>query len=190
MRDASSEVESYHFEIANPFDRGALVGGFGYIEFEDKRRNRLVMMSKAQMDKRKPAKASGNFWGKWEDEMYLKTLARHVYSSKFIRRDPMKIDDAYQSMKLREARIAKLEAAAIVQANANGELLDTAPIAPVLTPSAAQSLPAGQNVSPVDTATGEVRQVPASDRSGQTVPAADTVSAAASAPGGADEPDF
>ena len=76
-------------------------------------------MSKAAMDKRKPKHASANFWGGkstsykngkkveaelegWQDEMYRKTLVREVFSSKYITRDPSKIDDNYQYMRERE----------------------------------------------------------------------------------------
>ena len=119
MRDAGNGMESYEFEITNPFDRGKIVGGFGYIEYADPQKNRLVMMSKADMDKRKPARASEKFWGKWTDEMYLKTLTRYVYSERYIPRDPLKLDDAYQQMKLREIQYAALEAETEVFANAN-----------------------------------------------------------------------
>ena len=119
------------------------------------------MMSKGQMDKRKPERASKNFWGKWDDEMYLKTLARHVYSPKFIPRDPMKIDDSYQNMKLREARIAELEAAAIVRENANGEVIDTTPDTSALDTSTVPGLPESRSVSiPIDVSTGEVTTQP------------------------------
>lgn len=61
--------------------------------------------------KRKPEKASGEFWGGkktawekgqkvevetegWFEEMCLKTVKREVYSAKNMPRDPKKIDDA------------------------------------------------------------------------------------------------
>ena len=168
MRDAAIKVEAYRFEIPNPFDRGSLIGGFGYIEYKDARKNRLVTLSKAQMDKRKPERRSGNFWGKWDDEMYLKTLARHVYSPKYIPRDPMKIDDAYQHRKLREAQIAALEAETAVETGANREVIDVTPDVPGLSASsqdrtaAAPGLPESRSVplsTPVDTGTGELLDV-------------------------------
>lgn len=121
-----NEVESYDFEITNPFDRGHIVGGFGYIEYDDPKKNELVLMSMKDIEKRKPEYASANFWGGkanewkngkkvevdkdgWLDEMCRKTLIREVYSPKHILLDPRKVDDSYQYMKQREARLAEAQ---------------------------------------------------------------------------------
>lgn len=123
-----NDVESYDFEITNPFDRGNIVGGFGYIEYDDAHKNELVLMSMKDIEKRKPKYASANFWGGgtrkewktvngkrqqvevendgWLDEMCRKTIIREVYSPKHILLDPRKIDESYQYMKQREARLA------------------------------------------------------------------------------------
>ncbi len=133
--------DSYEFEVTEPFDRGELKGGFGYIEFGNPTKNRLVFMSRKDIEKRKPQYASANFWGGeqkiwengkqitvetegWYDEMCYKTLVREVYSEKNIPRDPAKIDDAYRHAKLREAEFAAIEAKAEIVENANGELID------------------------------------------------------------------
>lgn len=135
-------IESYEFKINNPFDRGEILGGFGYIEYDDPAKNKLIIMTKAQIEKRKPKYASANFWGGittgyengkkvemqtdgWYDEMCLKTLKREVYSSKHIVRDPAKIDRAYRHMKVREAQVAEIEAEAEIAANANTIIIDT-----------------------------------------------------------------
>lgn len=119
--------ETYEFEITNPFDRGDIVGGFGYIEYEDKTRNELVIMTKKAIDKRKPRFASANFWGGetveykngqkvteekegWYEEMARKTLIREVYSQKHIPLDPKKVDYAYQYMKQQEMNLQYAEA--------------------------------------------------------------------------------
>lgn len=121
-----NDVESYDFEITNPFDRGHIVGGFGYIEYDDPKKNELVLMSMKDIEKRKPEYASANFWGGkanewkngkkvevdkdgWLDEMCRKTLIREVYSPKHILLDPRKVDDSYQYMKQREARLAEAQ---------------------------------------------------------------------------------
>ena len=117
-----NDVESYDFEITNPFDRGNIVGGFGYIEYGDARKNELVIMSMKDFEKRKPEYASANFWGGkskewkngsrvevekegWLDEMCRKTLVREVYSPKHILLDPRKVDENYQYMRQREAQL-------------------------------------------------------------------------------------
>lgn len=165
-------VESYEFTIKNPFERGEVVGGFGYIEYPDPRRNRLIIMTRRDIEKRKPKYASANFWGGrqkvwengkqveqetdgWYEEMCLKTIKREVYSPKNIPVDPAKIDDSYQYMKLREARIAELEAQDVIDVYANGSVIDTAPPVNHAAPAA---LPEPSPGFTVDTSTGEVRE--------------------------------
>ena len=145
-KSAENRVENYEFAINNAFDRGEIIGGFGYIEFADAVKNKLVIMTKKDIEKRKPKYASANFWGGkqkvwdngkqvdqetdgWYEEMCLKTIKREIYSAKHIPRDPKKIDDNYQYMKMREARIAELEAQDIIDANANGMVIDVTPTA-------------------------------------------------------------
>lgn len=140
-KSSFTEVESYDFDIVNPFNRGEIIGGFGYIEYSDKKKNKLIIMSRAEIEKRKPAYAAAEFWGGktkgweagkqvekdsdgWIPEMYTKTLVREVYSAKNMPVDPKKIDDAYQYMKLREARYAEMEADAEIEQNANGDIID------------------------------------------------------------------
>ena len=172
MRDAVNQMETYEFTITNPFSRGNLVGGFGYIEYDDPRKNRLIMMSKADMDKRKPERTSAQFWGKWNDEMYLKTLVRHVYSERYIPRDPMKLDDAYQQMKLREIQFAAMEAEMEVSANANkGPLVD---IPPRRNPAPSHTLPASSAVSVEIPASDAGRFAMAPERAQDSIPYAET----------------
>lgn len=116
-KDLHNSVESYEFEVTNPFQRGEIIGGFYYHVFEDKTRNKLVFYSKAEIDKRKPEYASTEFWGgekttwKWDDkakknvksgtetvegwylEMATKTLYRAAYGAITI--DSQKIDDDF-----------------------------------------------------------------------------------------------
>lgn len=160
-KGGSNRVENYEFEITNPFDRGEIVGGFAYIEFADPTKNELIIMPMKDIMKRKPKYASANFWGGkqkvwengqqveveaegWLDEMVRKTIIREAYGAKHLPRDPKKVDDSYQYMKMREARYAEIEAQAEIAANANATLIDTSP--------APAALPDGT----VDTGTGEV----------------------------------
>ena len=66
MKSVSNKIESYDFEITSPFDRGEIVGGFGYLIYDDPEKNKLILMSKDEMDKRKKMAKSGMFWGKWD----------------------------------------------------------------------------------------------------------------------------
>ena len=130
-RGRGNDVEGYDFEITNPFDRGKIVGGFGYIEYSDARKNELVIMSMKDIEKRKPPYASPNFWGGgtrkewqtvngkrqqveveaegWLDEMCRKTLIREVYSPKHILLDPRKVDENYQYMRQREEQLQRAQ---------------------------------------------------------------------------------
>ena len=171
-KSAENRVENYEFAINNAFDRGEIIGGFGYIEYADPVKNKLVIMTKKDIEKRKPKYASANFWGGkqkvwengkqvdqetdgWYEEMCLKTIKREIYSAKHIPRDPKKIDDNYQYMKMREARIAELEAQDIIDANANGMVIDVTPTAlpePTAPASFASGNPSEPAASPRPTA--------------------------------------
>lgn len=164
-RGRDNDVEGYDFEITNPFDRGKIVGGFGYIEYSDARKNELVIMSMKDIEKRKPPYASPNFWGGgtrkewqtvngkrqqvevevegWLDEMCRKTLIREVYSPKHILLDPRKVDENYQYMRQREAQLqaAQDDMREIINVTANTVPIEeataqiAAPAAPMQEPS-------------------------------------------------------
>lgn len=40
-----NKIESYEFTIKNPFSRGKIIGGFGYIVYENEIKNELVMVT-------------------------------------------------------------------------------------------------------------------------------------------------
>ncbi len=105
-KDRDNNVESYKFEITNPFDRGDVIGGFAYIEYSDPSKNKLIIMSLAEILKRKPKYASPQVWGTWNEDMYLKTLKRAVYHSKYIPLDPAKIDDELKYIENKEIEAA------------------------------------------------------------------------------------
>jgi recombination protein RecT len=163
------KIEGYEFEITNAFDRGEVVGGFGYIESTDPLKNKLIIMTMKDIEKRKPRYAAAEFWGGkvkvwengkqveqesggWHEEMCLKTIKREVFSAKHMPRDPKKVDDAYQYMKMREARYAEMEAQSEIDTNANRVVID-------ITPEPSMQIPA-QNV---DRETGEIIDMPVSN---------------------------
>jgi len=143
-KNMHNKIENYEFEINEPFNRGKIIGGFGYIEYADPIKNKLIIMTMKDIEKRKPKYAAAEFWGGkvkvwkngkqveeesegWFEEMCLKTIKREVYGAKHIPRDPKKVDDAYQYMKMREARYAEMEAQEEIDSNANAILIDTMP---------------------------------------------------------------
>lgn len=85
MKSVDQEVENYRFKITKPFDRGDVVGGFGYIEFEDAAENKLVIVSEKEFKKVSNVAKASNFWNDWGDKMRYKTLVHRVT-------DELKID--------------------------------------------------------------------------------------------------
>jgi len=120
-KDARNKIEGYEFEIEKPFDRGELVGGFYFYNyFNHPEKNFLFVVNKAWIEKRKPEKASAEFWGGkkdkwvkdektgknvkqgtediegWYDEMCYKTIFRAAYNAITI--DSQKIDNDYMKL--------------------------------------------------------------------------------------------
>jgi recombination protein RecT len=89
-KGANRPVESYTHEIPNPFDRGEIVGGYGYIEYEDETKNQLIMVTDRDFKKARAAAPGGKFWDPYPDEMKFKTVVNRVYSK--IPKDPKKSD--------------------------------------------------------------------------------------------------
>lgn len=150
-KSAKNPVESYEFDITNPFDRGDPIGVFGYIEYDDPAKNKLVIFSKRDVEKRKPKYAAPEFWGGqkkvrkngkeeyeaiegWVPEMWEKTMKRHIYGSKNIPRDPAKMDASYQYILQREAQFADIAIEAEVVENANAAPISLPEPAPQPTP--------------------------------------------------------
>jgi len=141
-RDANNKIDSYTFEIVNPFDRGDVVGGFYYLAFKDApEKNRVVAMTLKDIEKRKPKYASTEFWGGekdeykngkktgkkevvegWYEKMCYKTVYRAAYGDVTI--DSQKIDDDFMRLKQMEDRYAEAAVEAEIAENANGEILD------------------------------------------------------------------
>ena len=140
-KDSKNRVESYEFDIPNPFDRGELIGGFYYHAYnENPTKNKLVIFTLFDILKRKPEHASVEFWGGekpvwddgkkagtekvegWFDKMCLKTVFRAAYNDITI--DSQKIDDDYLRLKQMEDSFSDLEVQAKIDAGANGEYID------------------------------------------------------------------
>jgi recombination protein RecT len=137
IKKTRNSTEGYDFQITQPFDRGKVVGGFGYLEYADPAKNKLILMSLADILKRKPRYASPEFWGgekdRWEngqvvgkepvdgwfEAMCLKTIKREVYGPKHIPLDPQKVDTSYQHMRLREVQMEALTAQGEIIEHAN-----------------------------------------------------------------------
>lgn len=144
-KDRNNVIESYEFEILNDFERGEIIGGFYYHQFnKTPDKNKLVVMNMKDILKRKPEKASAEFWGGekdvykngnktgekeqvegWYEKMVEKTLYRAAYNSITI--DSQKIDDDYMNLKKAEMDFAESEVHEEIKQNANGPIIDITP---------------------------------------------------------------
>lgn len=137
-------ITKYNFVIKNPFDRGDIIGGFGYIQYIDETRNKIITLSKKDIDKRKPAYAAAEFWGgekdKWEngkkvgkekidgwyEEMARKTIARATYN--VIAIDPKKVNDSYayviENNENTYENVIEGQVAEEIEEKANKEIID------------------------------------------------------------------
>lgn len=139
----SNPFDSYEFTVNEPFNRGNIIGGFGYVEYEDKAKNTLYCLNMAQINKRKPKYAAVEFWGGtkkdyktkkdvevegWQDEMVYKTMIRHVYGK--IALDPQKVDKAFRHIQQREADYHAMEMNNEIAEHANKEPINITPDVP------------------------------------------------------------
>jgi len=185
-KDIHNSVESYVFEVAaNPFERGDVIGGFYYHVFDDNTKNKLVFWPKSEIDKRKPAYASAEFWGGtkdkwitdeqgrrkkdgteviegWYNEMAYKTLCRAAYGAITI--DSQKIDDDYIRLSENESQANNLidtdktatESKQTISANANKKELNMEEAEVISITTTPQPEPQPEP-DPVDTSAGKIK---------------------------------
>lgn len=140
-KDARNKVESYEFDVVKPFERGPIIGGFYYHAFSQcPEKNKLVVFTLKDIEKRKPRYASVEFWGGekdiwengkvvgkeqvegWYEKMCYKTIYRAAYSDITI--DSQKIDEDYLRIKQLEQENMESLVEAEINENANKELID------------------------------------------------------------------
>ncbi len=126
FKDKEHDFDTYELNIMQPFNRGAMVGGYAYIEFEDPRQNKLFIMSKAEIDKRREVAKSKTFWEKWYEEMALKTIVNAACNKK-ITLDPGKIDADYRLLQSQEGQRMEAELEEEISTNANREPINVTP---------------------------------------------------------------
>jgi len=119
---------SYELEIPDPFNRGAMKGGYAYIRFEDPRQNKLIVMTKAEIEKIRETSKSKNFWKDWYNEMALKTIMRKA--SKAVTLDPKKFDDYYMLMERFNSEAVEADLANELRQKANREPINITPVSP------------------------------------------------------------
>jgi len=92
-KDNNNPIESYIFEITNPFDRGEIIGGFGYIIYNDSTHNKLILVSEKDFKKSESYAQTDAFWKPHPEKMRLKTIAHKTCD--YIEIDPHKITTSY-----------------------------------------------------------------------------------------------
>ena len=92
----SDGVSKYEFEITQPFDRGQVVGGFGYVIYDDLRKNQLIIVSEEDFERSRKLARSTEFWDNYPIEMRLKTLVHRVTDK--IPLDPTKTNKSYAAV--------------------------------------------------------------------------------------------
>lgn len=119
-KSLNNDIESYEFEITNPFDRGKIVGGFGYIMYEDPRKNMLVIVTEDDFKKSEKAAKGDTFWKNHPTEMRYKTLVHRTTDKLNI--DPKKVNAAsyaYVEQQEKEVRVQRE-----IEEKANTEFID------------------------------------------------------------------
>lgn len=125
FKDANHDHDTFEFNPPkNCFvDRGKMVGGFAYISYENPAQNKLVVMSKADIDKRKAVAMSTKIWDKWPEEMAIKTI--YIQAAKTVPLDPTKIDSIYRASQVLDQEQADAEALQDIAVNQEtGEVID------------------------------------------------------------------
>jgi recombination protein RecT len=118
------DKESYELEITNPFSRGEVIGGFGYIQYANNAQNKLVLVDMTAIKKARGCAQSDDFWMKWNTEMILKTVVHRV--CKTLKTDPRSVNAA--SVAFVESQDDEADEKAIegeIAENANKEVIDT-----------------------------------------------------------------
>jgi recombination protein RecT len=120
-------VETYNFEIIQPFKRGKIIGGFGYIMFKNPIENVLVLVSEDDFLKAKGYSKTDKFWGPHAERMRYKTLV--IKTSDKLRIDPDKVNQSFAIVESDEMieRTPESQLEKTVQENANKEIIDIEP---------------------------------------------------------------
>jgi len=124
-RTLKNSVESYEFEVTQPFDRGDIVGGFGYIVYADSHKNQLVIVTETDFQKSKAMAKTQDFWTKNPVEMRYKTLVLRVTEK--LQVDPRKVNESYLAVEAADDEAAEIEIEDEISENANKDIIDVDP---------------------------------------------------------------
>lgn len=117
-----------------------IIGGFVYITYANPMQNKLVIMSRAEINKHRALAQRDNVWSAWFGAMARKTLI--IKAAKAITLDPSKIDDAYQNSVAIENEGSDMDIQTdILEKQATGEVVDAQELPPAA-PAMSAPIPA------------------------------------------------
>ena len=119
-KSLKNEIENYDFEINNPFDRGEIIGGFGYIIHEDSKKNKLIIVTNDDFKKSQKYAQSDTFWKNHPVKMKYKTLVHKTLEK--LKVDPKKVNA--KSYAYIEGQDSKERVYQEIEENANSQSLD------------------------------------------------------------------
>lgn len=120
-RTPNNPTESYSFKITQPFDRGEIIGGFGYIVHKDTPKNQLVIVTEKDFQKASALAKTQDFWTKNPVEMRYKTLVHRVTDK--LQMDPRKVNESFMAVEVADDEPAEAEMATQIEENANQEFI-------------------------------------------------------------------
>lgn len=121
-KSQKNPVESYEFEIPQPFSRGKVVGGFAYLIYDDDKKNQLVIVTEEDFKKSENKAQSKEFWSGYPDQMRYKTIVNRATNKLQI--DPGKVNAAFMAVEKDDAEDT-IQAKAMIEENANkGDILE------------------------------------------------------------------
>lgn len=116
----SNDVEYYEFEVKNPFNRGKVIGGFGYIMYENEKKNKLILVTKDELDKARKAAPTKAVWDAHPEKMMYKTVVRRT--TDHLDLDPEKTNA--QSYARVEGETTERRVHEEIEENANSQTID------------------------------------------------------------------
>ncbi len=123
-RSATNPVESYQFDIPKPFDRGNVIGGFGYVYYENQAMNFLVIVTEKEfLDSEK--RGNKDFWGPHPIPMRYKTLVRRTTAKLGV--DPRKVNVSYIAVEAQRDDRGEDEIQDEIAENAGQQLIEMPP---------------------------------------------------------------
>lgn len=114
--------DTYELTIKNPFDRGNVVGGIGYIQYKNKLKNRLVIITMKDFNKSKAAAPNKTIWEAHPEAMQYKTIVNRTVAKILL--DPQKINASFAEIENSEMQALEHTAQRQIEQHANKTVID------------------------------------------------------------------